>query len=338
MSVRIGVLGPLEVRDTAGQLLPVGGARLRSFLIRLAISDGRPVSVDRLAEDLWADDGPADAANAVQALVSRLRSTAGRDTIEHGPAGYRLAVAPGEVDARAFEQLVVVARGALAAGDNAAGARTLRQALDMWRGPALADVADAIDADLALGRGAGLVPEVEELATAHPLRERLRGQLMRALYASGRQADALGVYEDTRRALSTGLGVDPSPGLAAVHLAILRGELSPGRLAPGSAAGGASAAKPAQRRRISLPAQLTSFVGRGDELARVAKLLAESRLITLTGPGGAGKTRLSIEAAARVADQVPDGVWFVPLAPVRDALDVPQAVLAAIGVGVRAAQ
>jgi DNA-binding SARP family transcriptional activator len=352
MSVRIGVLGPLEVRDTAGQLLPVGGARLRSFLIRLAISDGRPVSVDRLAEDLWADDGPADAANAVQALVSRLRSTAGRDTIEHGPAGYRLAVAPGEVDARAFEQLVVVARGALAAGDNAAGARTLRQALDMWRGPALADVADApfatatiarlselrlaaiedrIDADLALGRGAGLVPEVEELATAHPLRERLRGQLMRALYASGRQADALGVYEDTRRALSTGLGVDPSPGLAAVHLAILRGELSPGRLAPGSAAGGASAAKPAQRRRISLPAQLTSFVGRGDELARVAKLLAESRLITLTGPGGAGKTRLSIEAAARVADQVPDGVWFVPLAPVRDALDVPQAVLAAIG-------
>jgi len=119
VSVRIGVLGPLEVRDAARNIVPVSGARLRSLLIRLAIDDGRPVSVDWLASDLWADGGPADAANAIQALVSRLRSAAGRDAVEYGPAGYRLAVNPGEVDARAFEQLVTTARGVLATGDRA---------------------------------------------------------------------------------------------------------------------------------------------------------------------------------------------------------------------------
>jgi predicted ATPase/DNA-binding SARP family transcriptional activator len=358
-TVRIGILGPLEVRDADGQLLPVGGARLRSLLIRLAIGDGQAVPVDRLAADLWPRDAPTDAANAVQALVSRLRAVAGKDIVEHGPAGYRLTIPPGEVDAQAFEQLVGAARARLGHGDHAAAADLLAAALDLWRGPALADVADTsfaaptiarlselrlsatedrIDADLALGRGAGLVPEVEELATEHPLRERLRGQLMRALYAAGRQADALAVFEDTRSALADALGVDPSPALAAVHLAILRAELPDG---PPPAAGlqRAPAARPDRpapasrpRRPHNLPAQLTSFVGRDDELERVARrLLDEARLVTLTGPGGAGKTRLSVEVGARVADQVPDGVWFVPLAPVRDAFDVPQAVLTALG-------
>jgi len=336
--VRIGILGPLEVRDAGGQLLPVGGARLRSLLIRLAIAGGA-VPVDRLAADLWPDGGPADAANALQALVSRLRAAAGRDIVEHGPAGYRLTVLPAEVDAAAFEQLVAGARARLASGDHAAAAEVLRRALGLWRGAALADVADApfaaaaiarlselrlaatedrIDADLALGLGAALVPEVEELATEHPLRERLRGQLMRALYAAGRQADALGVFEETRRALADALGVDPSPELSAVHLAILRAELP--------------AAQPQRRRRSNLPAQLTTFVGRDEDLERVAsRLLAGPRLVTLTGPGGAGKTRLSVEVGARLAENLPDGVWFVPLAPVRDGGDVPQAVLAALG-------
>src|ERR1700722_4547021 len=243
--VRIGVLGPLEVRDDAGAPVPVGGARLRSLLIRLAVGDGRPISVERLADDLWADDAPADAANAVPALGSRLRGILGRDAIEHGPAGYRLAADPGQVDARAFEQLTGRGRAALADGDHVAGAALLTQALGLWRGPALADVADApfaaapvarltelrlgavedrVEADPGLGRGAGLVPELQELAAAHPLRERLRGQLMRALQAAGRQADALAAYEDTRRVLADQLGVDPSADLAAVHLAILRGE------------------------------------------------------------------------------------------------------------------
>jgi predicted ATPase/DNA-binding SARP family transcriptional activator len=361
--VRIGILGPLEVRDADGQLLPVGGARLRSLLIRLAIVDGQAVPVDRLAADLWPRDAPADAANAVQALVSRLRAVAGKDIVEHGPAGYRLTIPPGEVDAPAFEQLVEAARARLGHGDHAAAADLLAEALGRWRGPALADVADApfaaptiarlselrlsaaedrIDADLALGRGAGLVPEVEQLATEYPLRERLRGQLMRALYAAGRQADALAVFEDTRRTLADALGVDPSPALAAIHLAILRAELPAGP-PPATGPPRAPAARPdspapaplAARagRPHNLPAQLTSFVGRDDELERVARrLLDEARLVTLTGPGGAGKTRLSVEVGARVADQAPDGVWFVPLAPVRDAFDVPQAVLTALGV------
>jgi predicted ATPase/DNA-binding SARP family transcriptional activator len=369
--VRIGVLGPLEVRDDAGALVPVGGARLRSLLIRLAIGDGRPISVERLAGDLWADDAPADAANAVQALVSRLRGVLGRDAIEHGPAGYRLAADPGQVDARAFEQLVGRARGVLADGDPVAGAALLTQALGLWRGPALADVADApfaaapitrlselrlgaledrVEAELALGRGAGLVPELQELAAAHPLRERLRGQLMRALQAAGRQADALAAYEDTRRVLADQLGVDPSADLAAVHLAILRGEQTPAGPGNGQGPGWADGAQPRTGTRSraglsgpgqpsslvpdrsNLPAQLTSFVGREEEMGRLGKLLGESRLVTLTGPGGAGKTRLSVEASGRLAGELADGVWFVPLAPVRDALDVPQAVLTAIGV------
>jgi predicted ATPase/DNA-binding SARP family transcriptional activator len=357
MNIRIGILGPLEVRDASGRALPVGGARLRSLLIRLAISDGHPVPVDRIAADLWPGDGPADAANAVQALVSRLRGAAGRDLVEYGPTGYRLTVPSDEIDAWAFERLVAGARARLAGDDSAAGraaaADVLRDALRLWRGPALADVADApfaaatiarlselrlaatedrIDADLALGRGAELVPEVEELATEHPLRERLRGQLMRALYAAGRQADALGVFEDTRRALASALGVDPSPALSAVHLAILRGELpAPPRPAPPRPAPSAPPGSGRARRLGNLPAQLTSFVGRDDELDRVGRLLTESRLITLTGPGGAGKTRLSLEVGARTIGQAPDGVWFVPLAPVRDAADVPQAVLTAVG-------
>jgi predicted ATPase/DNA-binding SARP family transcriptional activator len=345
--VRIGILGPLEVRDPDGRPLPVGGARLRSLLIRLAIAGGQAVPADRLAADLWPDGGPADAPNAVQALVSRLRAAAGRDIVQHGPAGYRLTVPPGEIDAGAFEQLVAAGRARAGGGDHAGAAGLLRQAMDLWRGAPLADVADApfagpaiarlselrlaaiedrVDADLAAGLGAELVPELQALAAEHPLRERLRGQLMRALYAAGRQADALGVFEETRLALADALGVDPSPELSAVHLAILRAELpAPRRAAP-------ARAPAAQQRRSNLPAQLTTFVGRDEELERVAsRLLAESRLVTLTGPGGAGKTRLSVEVGARIVDQVPDGVWFVPLAPVRDAGDLPQAVLAALG-------
>jgi predicted ATPase/DNA-binding SARP family transcriptional activator len=349
--VRIGILGPLEVWDGAGQAVPVTGIRLRHLLIRLAIDTGRTVPADRLAGDLWPGDQPAEAANALQALVSRLRRAIGRDTVEHGPGGYRLTLDPGDVDAAEFEKLVASARGALADGDQARAAQTLRRALDLWRGPALADAQDApfataaitrleelrlaaledrIGAGLALGRGAELVPEAEALAAAHPLRERLRGQLMRALQAAGRQADALAVYEDTRRLLADQLGVDPSPALAAVHLAVLRGEDDAAAVA-GPAAPGGPAADGRPRRGTNLPAQLTSFVGRDDELRQVAGLLATSRLVTLTGPGGAGKTRLSIEASAGQLEHAPDGVWFVPLAPVRDALDVPQAVLTAMG-------
>ena len=366
--VRVAVLGPLEVRDAAGQPVALTGPRLRTLLVRLAVAGGHMVTVDRLAEDLWPAGRPADAANALQALVSRLRQAAGRDLVEYLAAGYRLAVEPGQIDAVVFERRVTAARAALAAGELARGAALLAEAAAMWRGPALADAADApfaagpiarlqelrvtaaeelFEARLALGEGAALVPGIEELVAAHPLRERLRGQLMRAMYTVGRQGDALAVYEETRRLLSSRLGVDPSPELAAVHLAILRGEAGPARppvppvpaappapsvpptpsIPPPPAAG----TGPLAARIASLPAPLTSFVGREEELAQVSKQLDEARLVTLNGPGGAGKTRLAVEVAGR-AEQLPDGVWFVPLAPVRDAAGVPQAVLAVLGV------
>jgi predicted ATPase/DNA-binding SARP family transcriptional activator len=341
--VRIGILGPLDVRDGAAGPIKISGPRLRALLIRLAVDAGRTVSAERLIDDLWADAPPASAPNALQALVSRLRGAGAHDVVESRPGGYRLAVDPGQVDAVAFERLMT---GARAQSDPASRAATLREALGLWRGPALADVADAafaagpiarleelraeaveerIEADIALGHAVRLVPELEELTTLHPLRERLRGQLMRALYVAGRQADAIAVYEDTRRTLADSLGVDPSPALAEVHLSILRGTetaaLQPPPVTPDH-----------DRPRTNLPAPLTSFVGRDEEIDRVAGLLASGRLVTLTGPGGTGKTRLASEAASRMAATNPDGVWFIPLAPVRGALDVPQAVLLAVGI------
>ncbi|MFI0374502.1 BTAD domain-containing putative transcriptional regulator [Actinomadura sp. 1N219] len=344
--MRIGILGPLDVRDEAARPVEVGGRRLRALLVRLAAEAGRPVSADRLLDDLWDGAPPAGGGNALQALVSRLRGAAGRDLVEHGPAGYRLAIDPAQVDAVAFERGVVAARGE---NDPARRAERLSEALALWRGPALADVADAafasptiarldelrlaavedrVDAELAAGQPVPPVAELEPLAAANPLRERLRGHLMRSLYAAGRQADALVVFEETRSALADRLGVDPSPELAAVHLEILRHDAAP-------AAPAAPAEPPPdvpRPARTNLPAQLTSFVGREEESRRVGKLLRETRLVTLSGPGGAGKTRLAGESAAALIEEMPDGVWFVPLAPVSDPGDVVQAVLLALGV------
>ncbi|MFG2003326.1 BTAD domain-containing putative transcriptional regulator [Spirillospora sp. NPDC048911] len=381
--MRIGILGPLEVRAETGRAVEVSGRRLRALLIRLAIEAGRAVSAERLLDDLWEGAPPAGGAGALQALVSRLRGAAGRDLVEFGPAGYRLAVEPTEIDAVAFERALAAARRERDPGRRA---ERLCDALDLWRGPALADVADApfaaaevgrldelrlsaieerADAELLLGRPAApLVPEIEALAEAHPLRERLRALLMRALYAAGRQADALEVYEKTRQGLADRLGVDPSPELAAVHLSILRGEAAPqaprvpetpqvsrvpdvpgasastrawAQTEPAGEAGaepaaGAAAAMRREPRLTNLPAQLTSFVGREEESERVGKLLRDGRLVTLTGPGGAGKTRLASEAAAPLVAESPDGVWFVPLASLSDGGDLALAVLTALGV------
>jgi predicted ATPase/DNA-binding SARP family transcriptional activator len=366
--VRVGILGPLEVRDVAGQPAPLAGPRLRALLIRLAVAGGHAVTVDRLASDLWPDERPderpSDTANALQALVSRLRQAAGRDLVEYGSGSYRLAIDADAIDAVAFEHLAGQGRTALSTGAPSLSADLLADALDLWRGPALADVADApfaagpvarleelrltaaedlTEARLTLGQSSQLVADVEELAAAHPLRERLRGQLMRALYAAGRQAEALAVYDQTRRLLADRLGVDPSPELSAIHLAILRADpdltLSAPSATPTTSAQPETPATPAtaatsngRHRAGHLPAQLTSFVGREDELERVGKQLGDTRLVTLTGPGGAGKTRLALEAAALKAPELPDGAWFVPLAPVRDAGEIPATVLAALGI------
>jgi predicted ATPase/DNA-binding SARP family transcriptional activator len=305
----------------------VAGARLRGLIARLALAGGQPVGTGALAEAVWDSAPPADMANALQTLVSRARrALGGAAAVEQSAAGYRLAVTPDDVDALRFERLV--AEGAVA------------EALALWRGPALADAGDfaepfarrleelrldatviSLTRELDAGRAAARVGELEALVAEHPLHEKLAGLLMRARAATGRQADALAAYEALRARLADELGIDPGPEVQAVHLEVLRGEIA--------------TAGPAGRARTNLRAQLTSFVGRTDEVARVGKALQTCRLITLVGPGGAGKTRLAAEVAAVVRDSAPDdaadGIWLAELASVTDGADVPQAVLGAIG-------
>jgi predicted ATPase len=256
------------------------------------------------------------------------------------------------VGAGRFEALALAGREELRR-DPGQAAATLREALALWRGPALTDVAtagfagpavarleelrlgaleDRIDADLAAGGHETLVAELDELVADHPLRERLWGQLMRALSAAGRQADALAAYQRLRSRLAEELGIDPSPELRELHLAVLRGPTA--ALAPAArpTAGPTAAGSPGRAAgRTNLRAQITSFVGRDDDIARITAVLADARLVTLTGPGGAGKTRLAAEAAARLVDQMPDGVWLVELAPVGDPGDLPQTLLSLLG-------
>lgn len=342
-SVCVDILGELEVRTEDGTALGVPGTRLRALIVLLALAGGRPVPSDRLIDELWdEDDRPAGAPNALQVLVSRLRRTLPEGLVESRPRAYRLAVPPQALDARRFEDLA--ARGRTLLGeDDATASATLRAALDLWRGQALEDFGEAafarlhrnrlaelrlavtedrIDADLATGAGADLVPELETLVAVHPLRERMRGQLMRALSAAGRQADALSAYEDARRLLAQELGVDPGQDLVRAHLAVLRGETGPARRR--------STAPPA-RARTNLRAQVTHFVGREQEVAEIGGLFAQCRLLTLVGPGGAGKTRLAAESAARLLGDMPDGAWLVELASVTDPSDVPQTVVTALG-------
>ncbi|MCG7207039.1 BTAD domain-containing putative transcriptional regulator [Streptomyces arenae] len=323
--MRFGILGPLDLRTDDGTPLDPGGPRPRALLALLLLDAGRAVSTQRLTDGLYGAEPPAGAANALQSQVSRLRRRlAPHGEIEATATGYRLVTARDSVDAHRFEELAAAGRAALAAGDHARAAARLREALALWRGPALPDLPDApaeaarleelrlaavqdrIEAELALGGGAELVPELRALLADRPLSERLYGQLMRALHAGGRPAEALTVFEEARRTLADELGADPSPELSALHLDLLRG------VAP---------------ERPRLPVQLTRFVGREPELGRIAAVLAGSRLVTLTGPGGAGKTRLAIEAA-----QHRPAACFVELAPLTDGARIPYAVLAALGV------
>lgn len=311
------VLGPVEVLAADGSPVAVGGPRLRALLALLLLDAGRIVPLDRLVDGLYGASPPGDVANALQSQVSRLRRGLGSlAVVEFSPAGYRLVVDPDDVDVHRFARLAAAGRASLAGGSYAAAASSLREALALWRGPALADVRelpfaeasavrleearlsaveDRIDADLAAGTGGELVGQLRALVAEHPLRERPRGQLMRALAGDGRQAEALAAYEEARSTFADELGADPSPELRSLHLALLRSEPTP-----------------AASRMRGLPAQLTSLVGRADELELVAKLIRSGRLVTLVGPGGTGKTRLAVEAARRETSEV----CFVDLAPV----------------------
>ncbi|MFI5952404.1 BTAD domain-containing putative transcriptional regulator [Cryptosporangium sp. NPDC051539] len=334
--MRIRLLGPLELRDASDRPVPVTGVRQRALLCRLALDPGRLVTVDRLIDDLWGARAPSSPANALQSAVSRLRrdldraGPPGRDTIRSHPAGYRLDLSPGHVDLHECARLAAAGTAALRSGDADAAARLLREALALWHGPALADAVGApfapvaaeraealrratlearVDADLTRGADAtGLVDELTAACAADPLAEGLAARLVRALTADGRRAEALRRYDAVRRTLADELGVDPGAELRAAHLAALQDD---GPARP-DVAGRAGDRRPAPVRRGALPAALTSLVGREHELERLASLLASERLVTLTGPGGAGKTRLALEAGA--ADPAPDGVWLIELA------------------------
>ncbi|MFD4862120.1 ATP-binding protein [Streptomyces atratus] len=369
--MRYLILGVTEARDENSSALPVGGTRLRALLAALALRTGRPVPVADLVDDVWAGDPPYDALAALQALVGRLRRVLGRDAITSTHGGYRLEAAPDEVDLHVFERLSRQGAAELEAGDPVTAARTLRTALALWRGPALADLPDrdhghglrpeahrlaalerrieadlrcaatAADAGAAVGVGpaAGprtLVPELKELTAAHPYDERFRAQLIRALRADGRQADALAAYEDARRALADRLGTDPGPELSALHqeLLIPPSGASSEAAAPGVPAASGSPGTPNHAPgRGNLRPRLTSFVGREPELRSIRADLTRSRLVTLTGPGGSGKTRLAEEAAAQGGRAVParTDAWIAELAPVDDPADVPGAVFSALG-------
>ncbi|OLB76213.1 MAG: hypothetical protein AUI14_19370 [Actinobacteria bacterium 13_2_20CM_2_71_6] len=327
--MRIGILGPLVVHGDDGGEVEIDGARLRTLLIRLALDPGRTVSTDALVDAVWPDAPPAGAGNALQALVSRLRRALPEPTrLAGAPGGYRLDLAGRDVDE--FERLAAAGRAALAGGDPRRAAGLLGEALALWRGPALVEVADAefaragavrldelrlaaaedrIEAALSCGDDAQVVAELTELTSRYPLRERPYGLLMRALSGLGRTGEALRVYERLRRTLSDELGTDPAPELAALHLSLLRGADAP---------------------RGNLRTPLTSFVGRDADLARITGLLGGARLVTLVGPGGAGKTRLAQEVGRALSAGTPDGVWLVELAPVREPAEVPGAVLEAL--------
>lgn len=338
MEVRI--LGPLEVLHEA-KPLSLGGPRDRGLLTLLAVHAGEVVSSDRLIEAIWGDDLPRDPRHALEAAVSRLRkglqAAGAPDLVVTQSPGYVLDIEPEAVDAARFERLVDRARDH---EDPAARAAALREALALWRGAPLADltyeawaqpeidrleelrltaVEDEIDAQLASGRHAEVLGRLPTLVEEHPYRERLRRQLMLALYRAGRQAEALELYEKARVTLVEELGVDPGPDLQRLHQQILRQDPSLDW-------------SPPPLTRTNLPEPLTSFVGRQEETNRVAELLAESRLVTLTGPGGSGKTRLAAEVGAVLADRYRDGVWLVDLAPLTDPSLLPQAVAAALGV------
>jgi predicted ATPase/DNA-binding SARP family transcriptional activator len=344
------ILGPVEV-VAEGRVVALDAAKPRALLAILLLHPGEPVSSERLIDDLWAGSPPATAGKVLQAYVSQLRKALGNEVIVTGAAGYQLVVEPDGLDLHRFERLVSEAREA----EPPAKARRLREALLLWRGPPLADFAyepwaqaeigrlaelrlstlqDRIDADLALGLDGELVGELELLVTEHPLSERLRGQLMVALYRSGRQADALAAYRAARVTLVETLGIEPGPALRRLERAMLDQDPELDVTSPVPTA--AESARPSP----SLRARSTSFVGRKRELREILALLSNGdvRLLTLTGPGGSGKTRLAVEATAGLGDEFPDGVVLVELAPIGDPDLVAAAIADRLGVGDRPGQ
>ncbi|WP_030746925.1 BTAD domain-containing putative transcriptional regulator [Streptomyces sp. NRRL S-31] len=340
--VRYRILGVTQAADDQGTPVPIGGQRLRTLLAALALRPGRTATPDTLIDEIWADDPPRDAPAALQALVGRLRRTLGRHAVTSTPGGYRLEAAEEDVDLHVFERLTRTGTAALATGDPATAHRVLTEALSLWSGPALPDLPDRTAATrpealrleaararaaaaLDLGRAQEAVPELRELAAAHPYDEPLHVLLIRALRDTGRPADALAAYESARRTLADTLGTDPGPELRALHAALLA-QQDPGTPAPPAHPAAPPHTARHAERTGNLRPRLTSFVGREPELEAIRSDLRRARLVTLTGPGGSGKTRLAEEAAAALPS-----AWLVELAPLDRPEAVPGAVVSALG-------
>ncbi|GAQ65937.1 AfsR/SARP family transcriptional regulator [Streptomyces scabiei] len=365
--VRYRILGTTQALQSDGTPVPVGGARLRALLTVLALRRGRAVPVAALVDEVWADDPPADAPAALQALVGRLRRALGPDAITSLNGGYRLDAAPDDIDLHRFARLADEGARALADGDPAGAAGLLDDALALWQGPPLADLPDRaaeaarwetrrldahrtrLTAALALGRAGSALPDLTALCDTHPLDEPLQTLRLRALRDTGRTAQALAAYEEVRRLLADRLGTRPGPALRALHEELLRsdgpdprkGRGEP-RRNPYETAPGTPPPRPGPRPHPephpqptrppgNLRARLTSFVGRDTDIDTIRHDLTTTRLVTLLGPGGAGKTRLSQEAGEAAAEAMPDGVWLAELAPVDDPANVPETVLTALG-------
>ncbi|MER5906623.1 BTAD domain-containing putative transcriptional regulator [Streptomyces mirabilis] len=380
--MRYRILGVAQAQDDHGAPVALGGPRVRALLTALAQRTDRTTTPQTLIDEVWADDPPLDAPAALQALVGRLRRAIGKDAVASEAGGYRLRATKDDVDLFVFERQVRDGKAALDRGDASTAAHTLRDALALWHGPALADLPDRdaatrwdalrlqathtrIDADLRLGRAPDVVPELKELTTAHPYDEALHALLIRALRDAGRGADALAAYEGVRRALQEGLGADPGRELQRLHAVLLApaGAGGPGPI-PLDAdlrvrrEGDAAEAATGRGRRVdadsfeerptphptedrhlpgpdprfdpertgNLRPRLNSFVGREPELDAIRSDVQRARLVTLTGPGGSGKTRLAEEAAAGLPQ-----AWLVELAPLDRPEAVPGAVVSALG-------
>ncbi|MCW3816627.1 winged helix-turn-helix domain-containing protein [Micromonospora sp. DR5-3] len=374
-TVSFGVLGTVELRVAGRPATPLAPA-VRALLARLVLAAGRVVSADALADALWGDQPPADATNALQLRVSKLRRAlaaagTGGDLLVTRAPGYQLAVAPDAVDAYRFERLLERARASTGAGP--AALACFDEALRLWRGPALADVGEAdwalaetarlaelrlgavedrLELLLETGRQAEAVADLERLVVAHPLRERLHRLLMLALYRGGRQAEAITAYHALRHRLADELGIDPAPELQALAEAILRQQVpapAPSALPaapaaqpvagaadrgarPETAATAAPIPAPRATGRSDLPRRLASVIGRQDDVQRVLDRLREARVVTLTGPGGVGKTTLALEAVRRVDAALADRLHLVRLSAVPAGADLPEAVADQLGV------
>jgi DNA-binding SARP family transcriptional activator len=339
--LRFGILGPLEVRD-GDRVLPIGSSKQRTVLAALVLGVNRVVSVQELVDVVWGDQPPRTAENALSVHVAQLRKAVGGGRRQGAalvwrPPGYLLEADPNQVDHCQFERLLARARAAKAAGALERAADDLRRALGLWRGRALADAAsdrlqaveaprleeqrmsafeERIELDLQLGRHLVVIGELEALAAAAPLRERLRGLLMLALYRSGRQAEALEVYRSTWRLLRDELGVQPGPELQRLQQAILANEPA---LTPPEAPLGLPGGSPGT---IDVPCQLPpdidDFTGRGVAVAQVQQLLEREQttaivISAIAGKAGVGKTALAVHVAHRLRPRFPDGQLYVNL-------------------------